>query len=204
MSRARSTIFTGSPMSSTKISPPLPMQTGLQHELRRLGDRHEVARDLRVGHRDRAAARDLLAEASGSRCRCCRARCRSAPMTKRVPSGALQRLARRISASALGRAHHVGRVDRLVGRDQHESLDARALGRLGPRRRCRGRCSAPPPRRCPPPSAARACRPRRGTRPAGGARPGPRPRAPAFFTSPIARTHGSCGMPLVETPARSR
>ncbi len=37
-------------------------QPGLQHELRGLGDGHEVARDLGMRHRDRPAGRDLLAE----------------------------------------------------------------------------------------------------------------------------------------------
>ena len=37
-------------------------QPGLQHELRRLRDRHEVALDVGMRDGDRAAARDLLAE----------------------------------------------------------------------------------------------------------------------------------------------
>src|SRR5712691_11088215 len=37
-------------------------ETCLQHQLCGLGNRHEVARDLRVGHRQRSAASDLLAE----------------------------------------------------------------------------------------------------------------------------------------------
>ena len=44
-------------------------------------------------------------------------------MTKRVPVGSLQRLADQFR-QALGGAHHVGRVDRLVGGDQHELLHA--------------------------------------------------------------------------------
>ena len=68
-SRARSTIFTGSPMSRTKISPPSPIAPACSDELARLGDGHEVALHLRVGDRDRAALGDLLLEDAGSRCR---------------------------------------------------------------------------------------------------------------------------------------
>ena len=47
MSRARShDRAPGSPMSSTKMSPRLADAAGLEHELRGLGDRHEVARHL--------------------------------------------------------------------------------------------------------------------------------------------------------------
>ncbi len=63
MSRARSTIRTGSPMSSTRISPLAPLQAGLQQQLGRLRDRHEEARDLGMRDRHRPAAGDLLAEA---------------------------------------------------------------------------------------------------------------------------------------------
>src|SRR5262249_33109743 len=69
-SRARSTILTGSPMSSTKISPhadhdvspPHPNQPRLQNELHRFGNRHEVAHDLGIGDRYRTARGNLLAE----------------------------------------------------------------------------------------------------------------------------------------------
>ena len=57
---ARSRILTGLPISSTKISPPFAHGPGLQHKAHRLGDRHKIAHDVRVGHRDRTARRDLL------------------------------------------------------------------------------------------------------------------------------------------------
>src|SRR5690606_19640108 len=45
----------------------LPHGTRLDHQLRRLGDGHEVAGDARMGHGDRAATADLLAEARDHR-----------------------------------------------------------------------------------------------------------------------------------------
>ena len=45
----------GSPLSSTNYSPPLPNTPGLQHELHRLGDGHEVATHLGVGDGNRPA-----------------------------------------------------------------------------------------------------------------------------------------------------
>ena len=41
----------------------------------------------------------------------------------------------------LRRTHHAGRVHRLVGGDQDESVDAALLGRLGEQPRARARCS---------------------------------------------------------------
>ena len=59
---ARSMILTGSPMSRTKTSPLSPIAPGLDDELHGLGDRHEVARHVRVRDGHRPAARDLAAE----------------------------------------------------------------------------------------------------------------------------------------------
>ena len=75
---------------------------------------------MRDGHR--AAARDLLAEA----------RDHAAGAAEHVAeahehelrAAALQALADHLG-EALGRAHHVGRIDRLVGGHQHELLDPR-------------------------------------------------------------------------------
>ena len=65
MLRARSMIFTCSPISSTNVSPPRAMLAGADHELDRLGNRHEVA--LHVGMRDRHRAALLdLARNSGT------------------------------------------------------------------------------------------------------------------------------------------
>ena len=69
MLRARSTIFTGSPISSTKTSPPVGSVARADDQLHRLGDRHEVAGHLLVGHRHRAAGRDLAAEDRHDRAR---------------------------------------------------------------------------------------------------------------------------------------
>ena len=52
----------GSPMSSTKISPPLPMAPACMTSAHGLGDGHEEARHALVGDRDRAARGDLALE----------------------------------------------------------------------------------------------------------------------------------------------
>ena len=122
MSRARSTMRTGSPMSSTRISPPRPCSPACSRSCVASEKRHEVARDLRVRDGDRPAARDLLLEA----------RDHAAGAAEHVAeahqhelrAAALQALADDLG-EALGRAHHAGRIDRLVGRDQHELLDLR-------------------------------------------------------------------------------
>src|SRR3954466_12222910 len=68
---ARSTIFTGSPLSSTKTSPhPEPEDlaarpaeiAGADHQLDRLRDGHEVAGHLRIGDGHPPATLDLAAE----------------------------------------------------------------------------------------------------------------------------------------------
>ena len=158
--RARSTMRTGSPISRMKISPPAPMVAAWRISCDRLGNRHEVARDVGVGDRDRAAARDLLAEERYD------AAVRSEHVAEahgdEAAAAVLKALHHHLG-DALGDAHHAGRPHGLVGRDQHEL--ARRRGRSPPARRCacRGRCCAPPrPRSAPP--AARACRRRRGTR----------------------------------------
>ena len=154
MSRARSTMRTGSPMSSTRISPPLPCRPACSRSCVASGQRHEVARDVRMRDRHRAAARDLLAKA----------RDHAAGAAEHVAeahehelrAAALQALADDLG-QALGRAHHVGRVDGLVGRHEHELLDLAPRPPRAPAPRCRRRCCAPPARRWSPPSAARAC-----------------------------------------------
>jgi len=74
MSRASCVILTGSPMSSRNVSHPCERH-GLQHQLHRFRDRHEVARHFRVRNRDRPARLDLLLEEAEPRCRGCPARC---------------------------------------------------------------------------------------------------------------------------------
>ena len=74
---ARSTICTGSPMSSTKTSPRPPIAPAWTTSCDRLGDRHEEARHLGVRDGDRARRARSGGGRSGSRCRTSRARCRS-------------------------------------------------------------------------------------------------------------------------------
>ena len=181
MSRARSTMRTGSPMSSTRISPPLALQPRLQQELRRLRQRHEVARDVGVRDRHRAAARDLLAEA----------RDHAAGAAEHVAeahehelrAAVLQALAHDLR-QPLGRAHHVGRVDRLVGRHEHELLDLGGHRRARQHPACRRRCCARPATRWSPPSAARACTPPAWNTTSGFSRASTSSTSVACLTSP--------------------
>ena len=128
--RARSSIFTGSPMSSTNTSPPLRHGAGLDHELGRLRDRHEVADHLGMRDRHRAPRLDLPAEAPHHG-----ARAESSTLPKRtmVKMVSPRRHPRRGGlqeqlGKPLARTHDAGRAHRLVARDQHEALDAGALG----------------------------------------------------------------------------
>src|SRR5581483_4615919 len=97
----------------------------------RLGDRHEVARHLRVGDADRAAALDLAAEDRDHAPR--RAEDVAEPdgdeAGRDVPARAVgldDPLAERLRL-----AHHRLRVDCLVGRDEDEPLDAELDRDLG-------------------------------------------------------------------------
>src|SRR5690606_28108073 len=106
---------------------PLAEYGGLQDELHRLGNGHEEALDIGVGHRDRPAAGDLLAEGEDD----------AAPAAEDVaepdrdvgPAGLAGRLVDQQLGDALGYAHHAGRVDGLVGGDHHKMLDAQPFGR---------------------------------------------------------------------------
>ena len=135
MFRARSTICTGSPMSSTKTSPRPPIAPAWTTSDDRLGDRHEVARHLRVRDRDRAAPLDLaaedrdhaarraehVAEAHGDEPR--RRRRRGAPYDLDDPLAERLRL-----------AHHRLRVDAPCR--SRRARSARRRTRPRPRRRC--------------------------------------------------------------------
>ena len=131
------------------------LQPRLQQQLRRFRQRHEVARDLRMRDGDRAAARDLLAKARDHAARA--AEHVAEAHEHELRPRALQALAHHLR-EALGRAHHVGRIDRLVRRHENELLDASPRPPRARARRCRTRCCAPPATRWSPPSAARACR----------------------------------------------
>ncbi|MNZ53187.1 hypothetical protein D3C78_710580 [compost metagenome] len=108
-------------------------RAGLDHQLRRFRDGHEVAGDFRVGHGDRPAALDLLAEQRNHRA----GRAQHVAETHHGEARAVghRRLALHIEqchlllggqrlqdqlGHALGAAHHVGRAHRLVGGNQHE------------------------------------------------------------------------------------
>ena len=142
MFSARSRIFTGSPMSRTKISPAVADRARLHDERHGLRDRHEVPRHLRVRHGDRPAARDLRAED----------RDHAAGRVQDVAEAHRDELASRRRArwpnastihsqSDFALAHHRLPVHGLVGGDQHEPLDAE-LDRDATRSRAsRARCS---------------------------------------------------------------
>ena len=119
---ARSTIFTGSPISSTKTSPRAGAEVaGPDHQLDRLRDGHEVAGHLRVGDGDRPAALDLAAEDRHDAAR----RAEHVAEADADEAGPGVRCAGRLDdplGHRLRGAHHGPRVDRLVGRDQDEAL----------------------------------------------------------------------------------
>ena len=96
-------------------------EPGLQHQLARFGNRHEVAPDLGVGDGHGAAAGDLFAKL----------RHHAAGTAEHVAEAhdhearggvALQALAQHLG-HALGGAHDVGRIHRLVGGNEHELAD---------------------------------------------------------------------------------
>ena len=107
----------------------LPHRGRLQHQLRRLGDGHEIAVDLGVGHRDRSAARDLLGELGNHTAGAAQHIAKAHHFHLRAAvAGAVQCLARHLG-KALGGAHHVGGVHRLVGGDENEAFGAMLLRR---------------------------------------------------------------------------
>ena len=204
---------TGSPMSSTNTSAPVPCATptsssrtsgtaqrgrggagreraGADDQLDRLGDRHEVAGHALVGDGHRAAALDLAAEDRHDAARgaehVAEAHRRVAGVGEARRGGLQRELGERLRG-----AHHGRRRHRLVGRDEHEALHARARRRRARRPGWRSRCCGPP-RPGWPPSARRACRRRRGRRPSGGARRTPRACAPPPCSrrAPAASTDG--------------
>ena len=103
---------------------------GLQHKARRLRDGHEVADDVRVRQRNRAARANLPLEQRHD------AAVRPQHIAE-ADSGELRRAALLLHGfdddfrHALRGAHDVGGIDRLVGGDHHEPLCAVFLGALG-------------------------------------------------------------------------
>ncbi len=128
MSRASCQIDTGSPISSTKISPPSPSEPGADDELHRLRDRHEVAGHPLVGDRHRAAEGDLAAEDRHDRARRAEHVAEAHDRVARLRASGLRPASTAHSASAFDAPMTVAGRDGLVGRDQDEALDARLAG----------------------------------------------------------------------------
>ncbi len=145
----------------------LAQRPGPDHQLDRLGDRHEVARHARIGDGHGPAGRDLAAEDRDHRTGRARARCRSARSRRRCSDNAPAAASTRPLRERLGRAHHGRRVDGLVGGDEHEPADPQLAGDRGRPRGWQVRCCEPP-RPGWPRSSSRACRRRRGRRPRAG------------------------------------
>ena len=97
----------------------------LQHELGRFLNGHEVAGDIRMGHRDRAAVLDLFQEQRHDRTRRPEHVAEADDGEAGVRRGFLQRLQDHLR-EALAGAHGAGGAHRLVGRDQDEVLNAAA------------------------------------------------------------------------------
>ena len=111
----------------------LPHGTSLDHQLSGLGNGHEVAGDLRVGHSHRPTVANLLVEARNHRARGAQhitethhGEARLVDVMYRVISAkkyrrsfTTQRLQNHL-CHTLGTAHHIGGPHSLVGRDQNE------------------------------------------------------------------------------------
>ena len=88
-------------------------------------DAHEEPRHAGVGDRDRPAGGDLAHEGGDDAA----AAAEDVAEADGAADGVVGRLRQHdLLAEALRRAHHVDRPHRLVGGDEHEALDARALG----------------------------------------------------------------------------
>ena len=96
---------------------------GLDHQLRRLGNGHEVAGDVGVGERDRPAALDLFAEQRHHRAARSEHVAEADHRKARCPAALRHRLQHQLG-KPLARPHHIRRAHRLVGTDQHEVADA--------------------------------------------------------------------------------
>ena len=134
ISRARSMIRTGSPMSSNRTSPSPGQRAGLDDQLRGFGNGHEITGRFAVRDRHRTAGGDLLAEARNDR----------AARAEHVAEAdtAIARLLLRCGASlddqladALGRPHHIRRPNRLVGAHENELANAATFARQSRRER---------------------------------------------------------------------
>ena len=99
------------------------LERSLEQKLRGLRQRHEEAGDVGMGHGHGAAARNLLPKAGNHASGAAEHIAES--NQDELRARALEALADNLG-EALGRAHHAGRIDGLVGGNQHEFLD---LGR---------------------------------------------------------------------------
>ena len=109
--------------------PPLPHAPGLQHQLARFRNRHEKARHLPMGDGDRPPLRDLLLEGRHDAAGAAEdiAEADGDETGAAGPGQGLHVELRR----PLGRPHHVGRVDRLVGGDHDEGFAVELVGGIG-------------------------------------------------------------------------
>ena len=193
MLRARSTMRTGSPMSSTNTSPRPPIAPAWTTSDTASGivmKNRVISGCVTVSGPARARSG---AGRSGSRSPTSRARCRSArPRSASATSCRWPNASTIHSQSAFDWPITVFGFDRLVGRDEHEARGAE-LDRHARRSSASRACCSAPTRAGSPPSAARACRRRRGRRP-----PACSARRPAA-SSAGCRTSASTG-----TPAGSR
>ena len=180
---ASSMIETGSPMSSTKISPPCAERARPDDELHGLGDRHEVAGHPRVGDRDRPARRDLPPEDRHDRARRAEHVAEADGRVLRGRDAAHAAASSVHSASALVAPITVRGVDGLVGRDEHEASSRRASPAMCATSRVAERVVADRLDGVGLHQRRRACRRRRGRRPPGGAARTPRACAPPRLQS---------------------
>ena len=104
-------------------------EAGLQHELGGLGDGHEIAGDVGVGDGDGAAVGDLLAELGDDAA--AGAQHVAEAHQHHGQGGHAVLVLQDHLGQALGGAHDVGGVDRLVAGDVDEALDVEARGHVG-------------------------------------------------------------------------
>ena len=102
----------------------------MQHQPHGFGDGHEVPDDLRVGDRQRPAAGDLFLEARDDRAVRAQHVAEAHGLVADLLGGYVERLAIGFGRP-LRRAHDVGRIDRLVGRDHHAGRRAGRQRRIG-------------------------------------------------------------------------
>ena len=133
----------------------MPHAARLEHQRARLGDGHEVANDVAVGHRHGASALDLLAEEWYHRAVAAQHVAKAGGDELRVLAHLLGIEEERLAVDlgqALGAAHDVAGVHSLVGRYHDKLITTTTSAMTGA-----VRCLLPPgntaPRCAPPPTA---------------------------------------------------